>query len=325
MIPRNRLPVMTKIYLAILVWLASVFVVLILIRSNLAPATWLALCASRKTDAAATMTAVITSTTTGPSPAISAAVASNTPKVTADTTTEIRSGPGSGYALLGYLEAGQEAPVIGKSSDNRWYAVRLPYIEGGQGWVNASGVKVENAGGVPVVSGDNTETQADKPTVLAIANVNVRSGPGMSYNTVSLLQNGQTLEVVGMDENGFWWAVVLPNGGQGWVSRDYVVARNVANVPVIEPKAGQGQPVVPTPAAGAPTLTAITMVNIRGGPGTLYAVVGRLEQGQAAEVVGISSDKRWWAIKVPSMPNGIGWVAVGFVKVVGAEKVPYIR
>jgi hypothetical protein len=38
-------------------------------------------------------------------------------------------------------------------------------------------------------------------------------------------------------------------------------------------------------------------VNVRAGPGTGYAVIGQLTQGQTATVIGKSADGQWWQIK----------------------------
>ncbi|MCS7057200.1 MAG: SH3 domain-containing protein [Thermoflexales bacterium] len=58
--------------------------------------------------------------------------------------------------------------------------------------------------------------------------------------------------------------------------------------------------VAPTPTAAAtPGITvANDFVNLRAGPGTNYALLGRLNRGQTARVTGKSSDGQWWQINV---------------------------
>jgi uncharacterized protein YraI len=73
--------------------------------------------------------------------------------------------------------------------------------------------------------------------------------------------------------------------------------------------------VLPTlPAAASspactPQVTADTVVNVRGGPGIGYPIVGSLNEGQAATVDGKNEDSTWWYIEYPSAPNAHGWVA----------------
>jgi PKD repeat protein/uncharacterized protein YraI len=91
-----------------------------------------------------------------------------------------------------------------------------------------------------------------------------------------------------------------------------------------ETEVGGGTVVVPTAAPGVPTLTANANVNIRSGPGTQYPVIGILVQGRSAEVVGVSADRAWWAIKYPPTPNGQGWVAAQFVTAQNTDNVPVL-
>jgi uncharacterized protein YraI len=57
-------------------------------------------------------------------------------------------------------------------------------------------------------------------------------------------------------------------------------------------------------------------VNVRGGPGTEFPVVGRLEKGASAPAVGrLPSD--WIMIQFPGGPEGMAWVYAGLVKVSG--------
>jgi PKD repeat protein/uncharacterized protein YraI len=91
--------------------------------------------------------------------------------------------------------------------------------------------------------------------------------------------------------------------------------------------------VVPTPAPGVPTVTANVNVNIHSGPGPHYPIIGILAQGQSAEVVGVSPDRAWWAIKypppVPSPAEGAidgqGWVAAQFVTAENTQNVPVVQ
>jgi hypothetical protein len=61
----------------------------------------------------------------------------------------------------------------------------------------------------------------------------------------------------------------------------------------------EGEP-VETPQPGEPTVSATTDLNIRGGPGMAYPVLGLLRAGQTAEVTGTSADAGWWQIKSPA-------------------------
>ncbi len=71
--------------------------------------------------------------------------------------------------------------------------------------------------------------------------------------------------------------------------------------------------VTPTPAPVAtPGLTVVNdFVNLRAGPGTNYDLVGRLNQGQTARVIGKSSDGQWWQVSVEGKAV---WISGQFVQ-----------
>jgi hypothetical protein len=50
-------------------------------------------------------------------------------------------------------------------------------------------------------------------------------------------------------------------------------------------------------------------LNIRIGPGTTYAVVGTLFEGQTAQVTGKSMDGAWWRIYCTQDPSGLCWIS----------------
>ena len=57
---------------------------------------------------------------------------------------------------------------------------------------------------------------------FATTNVNLRSGPGTSYDTIGSLGTDENVTVIG--EDGGWLNVIISNGSEGWVSGNYVEA-----------------------------------------------------------------------------------------------------
>ncbi len=87
-----------------------------------------------------------------------------------------------------------------------------------------------------------TATPGDA-SVVALANVSVRSGPSAEYPVIGVLPAGTSAPVIGKNAAGTWWLVSAPNiqGNQGWLPDDQVTASNTASVPVATP------PPLPTP------------------------------------------------------------------------------
>lgn len=64
--------------------------------------------------------------------------------------------------------------------------------------------------------------------------------------------------------------------------------------------------IAPSATACSPMVVANSAVNVRSGPGTVYDIVGGLNQNGTAPVSGKSSDGTWWYLDVP---GGHGWVS----------------
>jgi len=256
-----------------------------------------------------------------------------TPAVTANADIEIFNGPGSEYGKIGVLLAGQSAEVLGYSSDNIYWVIKVPYIESGRGWVNSDLVTPRNtfevqevdSSGISTIDGEGGE---NIPSVQAITNVNIRSGPDLDYGKIGLLGAGEEAEVIGVSADRLWWALAVPYAkiGEAWVSVDYVIPQNIFDVPVLEPVpqgVNQGvEAAITAPAPGEPSVTASVVVNIRSGPGTTYEIIGQMQQGQSAKALYISSDGEWWGIEMVGAPNGVAWVTAGFVQANNSEGLP---
>jgi uncharacterized protein YraI len=208
----------------------------------------------------------------------------------------------------------------------------VPYFENGQGWVPAGQVTVQNPERVQVVSTQKAANPSTLPTeqmpgALAIANINIRNGPDMDFDKIGLLKNGQEAEIIGISPDRLWWAIRLPEEpeGTGWVAKDYIIARNEDGVPVLGLESEAQGGAVTSPQPGNASLSAAWTVNIRAGPGKQYAIVGTLQQGLTAEIVGRSEDAIWWAIKFDSPDGEHGWVAAAYVDAQNAENVPVLK
>jgi PKD repeat protein/uncharacterized protein YraI len=99
---------------------------------------------------------------------------------------------------------------------------------------------------------------------IAATNMNVRSGPGVSYPVIGALQSGQTAFINGQSYDQGWWQIKFAGGpnGLGWVSAQYVTAQNTENVPLVQaPSAPPAPTSTPVPA---PTSTPVVITDWRG-------------------------------------------------------------
>jgi uncharacterized protein YraI len=133
------------------------------------------------------------------------------------------------------------------------------------------------------------------PAVLALANANVRSGPGVAYPVMGGARAGDRLSVMGQARG--WWQISL-GGRSGWISGALVApnaaageASEVTNIPPPPPSPTSLPPTAAPTAAAAPAPSASGshpgLVVL--GPDTHYPVRARVIQGWGYEFVDLSS------------------------------------
>lgn len=173
---------------------------------------------------------------------------------------------------------------------------------------------------------ESTQLPAAIPMVTATIDTAVHTGPGNDYEIIARLTAGVSVEVSGISKDGQWWQIIIPNEAdlQGWVSNQDVIAENIENVPVIEPTEEPTAIATQIPETGG-IVTANTNVNVRGGPGLEYDIVGLLGLGEQADILGISANLNWWLISLPDEEAvKTGWVFDELVTAENTENVPTV-
>ena len=108
------------------------------------------------------------------------------------------------------------------------------------------------------------------PTVTALVDANVRSGPDSAvYGVVGNLPLGGTAPVVGRNANGTWWYIQFA-GGLAWIAGSVTSATCIpSTLPVVAaPPPPAPPPVVPsnTPEPGSPPVPPVGLTFVYDGP-----------------------------------------------------------
>lgn len=132
------------------------------------------------------------------------------------------------------------------------------------------------------------------------------------------------------DQVGLPFRIAIPINGVQLPEGTYTVVVNGTSTSFTWPAASAGAapnppvesaatPTVPTPIAApanvdpVPTavqyVMALTDVNMRSGPGTNYAVIGKIFSGQIAQVTGAAPDQQWWQVICPDNSVGDCWLS----------------
>lgn len=214
-----------------------------------------------------------------------AGVASALPAEVTATALNVRTGPGTRYAVFTTVVRGTVVNEISRSGN--WAKVQ---VNGRTGYVYSRYIRPAQSGGGASSGNTGTTTPATSMRVNTGA-LNVRSGPGTNYGAVGSLSRGATVSVVGQQGD---WRRIGYNGGTGWVHGAYLTSGGVANNTT-------------TKEVGASSL------NVRSGPGTNYRTIGSLTAGTRVNVSDTSGS--WSRI---SYGSGTGWVHSSYLVTPGS-------
>lgn len=157
----------------------------------------------------------------------------------------VRQGPGVQYAIITQTVYGETFSLVGyRNAEATW--VKVMTANGTIGWSYAglmqtslpvANLTVTNDPGsvspVPTVQPTTPMPTGATARVQALY-LNVRQGPGMNYDIITVVSRNQVLPLAGVRSIGSYWVkIVLPNGTQGWVGSGYVVTSvPISSLPV---------------------------------------------------------------------------------------------
>ncbi|MFA7468040.1 MAG: N-acetylmuramoyl-L-alanine amidase [Desulfotomaculaceae bacterium] len=216
----------------------------------------------------------------------------------------VRSAPGTASSIVTTVQSGQRFQILETQGD--WFKINAGSKTG---WV--AGWLMEQQ--------PNSTPKIKQATITGSA-VNVRSGPGTSYGSVTTVSKGAKCTVT--EVSGQWLKVKLSDGKQGWIAGWLAAVTEIAvanPAPVNSPPPTTNTPSTPPNNNG----TAVAVVNgnevnIRLGPGTGHNVITQVSRGQRVGVLERSGD---WA-KVQLDGGAIGWVAGWMLNIDTAEASP---
>lgn len=146
----------------------------------------------------------------------------------------VRTGPGTQFAIITSLNEGQTVALTGyRSPDAQWAQIRVPNSSL-VGWVFAGEDFLEtsvNVAALPVweggtgTGGTTTPQPPGAPGTAVVSNarwLNVRSSPEVSDNIITVVSGGTRVQMLGRDASASWIQVRLPNNVVGWVSSRYL-------------------------------------------------------------------------------------------------------
>ena len=155
--------------------------------------------------------------------------------------------------------------------------------------------------------------------VVIVRALNVRAGPGFNTPVVAVVYQGQTVDLLGRTPDFTWFYIQAPDGRQGWIVEGKIATSlsleglpmlQVA-IPVVTPTPVPTPRPTPTPAIISQTDTGIVglialasvdtyLLNVRAGPSTDYAIVGKVSRGTILSLLAKDTRDEWMLVTMPS-------------------------
>lgn len=140
----------------------------------------------------------------------------------------LRSGPGTTYAPVGYANKGQTLTLLSTTGD--WYQIKT--ADGLVAYISAAWAEKKEAKTTPPSNSNQPETPAVTTSQVEVVSgtVNLRSGPGSSYEKIGSVAAGDILAVLGKE--GDWYEIKKADGSTAYIAGWLVRPTNAA-VPII--------------------------------------------------------------------------------------------
>jgi len=148
-----------------------------------------------------------------------------------------------------------------------------------------------------------------RATVTNASFLNVRAGPGINFDVLTVASRGDTFQALGRNADSSWLRVNA-GGTIGWVNTFYVTVNgNMLALPV----EGVAQPPVSQPRSTGVRGKLTSGLRLRTGPGTNYPQIGDLEWGAVVDIVGRNANSSWLQVQYGGVT---GWIWGPYVRIV---------
>ncbi|WP_223591212.1 SH3 domain-containing protein [Neobacillus bataviensis] len=216
-----------------------------------------------------------------------AASASNSADTVAKANTDqlrVRSGPGTSFQIVGFLNKGQEVTVLDQNEN--WYKITSTF---GEGWVARDFLVIQT--GQPEKKPESTTSKGTTSGVVNGDTLNVRKEPSSSSSVLGKLTKGTIVTIY--DKQKSWYEVGFGNL-KGWVSSEFIdIGSDASKVDK------------PAKASGITGTVTANSLSVRSGASLNASIVGSVTKGQSFTIL---EENNNWA-KIEYKNGSFGWVA----------------
>jgi uncharacterized protein YraI len=257
-------------------------------------------------------------------------------------TINIRSGPSTDYNIIGHLNEGDIAQVIGRGDvDGNWLLIQVGEQ---QGWVAYFTVTLNGDPQLlPIIATEIIRSPSLNSTVsfapasagnglyvTAYRRVNIRSGPGTEFQVIGILPPGNTADVIGTSGANHEWLQIRHGEVTGWVAYFVVTISGDINVLSSLPETNSTVIQANAETAALPVdrnqVILITRfnTNLRAEPNLTSAIIDVVPYQTTIEADQRTQNGNWLRV---NHNNQIGWIIASLVNagVSNVQSLPVVQ
>ncbi|MEM4309080.1 MAG: SH3 domain-containing protein [Thermoplasmata archaeon] len=205
----------------------------------------------------------------------------------------VRTAPGTSNSIIKTEPKGTIGTVVaGSQYASGYYWWKIKYNDGVTGWSAENWLEKYSGGG-----GGSSGKFRIGDIVQTTANLNVRTGPGLSYSVIKTEPAGSVGKVIGgpTSADGYtWWKIQYNDGTTGWSAENWLEKY----------QGGSGKFKI----GDKVRVTAQSGLNVRYGPGLSYGVIKTEPYGATGTVLGgpqTADGYTWWRVQYTD--GTVGW------------------
>ncbi|RLD05701.1 MAG: hypothetical protein DRI32_03830, partial [Chloroflexi bacterium] len=147
----------------------------------------------------------------------------------------IRQSPSTASESVGMLGINSKVWIIGKDAQEKWYQIYFDFPDGerGEGWGAANYIQTAGKPDVPVVSSGGASTGEEDGNGIVTQQINIRTGPGISFDALGILNIGDGVTLIGKNPEGTWLKIEYASG-EAWVFAAYIESDVIDDLPIPE-------------------------------------------------------------------------------------------
>jgi N-acetylmuramoyl-L-alanine amidase len=196
----------------------------------------------------------------------------------------VRSGPGTSFRVIGFINKGQKFTVLGQNEN--WYKINSPF---GEGWVVRDFLEIKT------IKQESKQDNSGTKNNMGMVNgdtLNIRQAPSTTSPVIGKLTKGTSVSIYSKQNN---WVEVGFSNLRGWVSSQFIDSQTTGV------STGKTQS---TKNGISGTVTANSL-SVHAGASLNTKLLGTVTKGLSFTIL---EEKNNWA-KIEYKTGSFGWVA----------------